>query len=189
MSAWSNLEVMLSIWFITITGIKPNRLAYAIFFSGKGFAARIDMLNAALEHGKQSRTVTPLLKEIILKALAYSNARNRMAHSYFDTPAEKGDRLLPGHSWYRDQPGLTLQDMLNASRNLSAFSTIIDDCWRGDGGRKRRGRPSPKLRRECLERLFQLPSEACSNEVSQKQRGRLRQLQAAERGLRKRAQK
>jgi len=185
MAGWSSVEVHLSIWFNTITGIMPKRLGRAIYFSGRSFTARSEMFAAALEHGKQPKQVTPLLKQILTKAISYASARNRLAHSYFGTLQDEEDRLRAGQEWDALHTGITKQELLNASQNFSNLASLITDAWAGNQGKARRGRPSPSVRAECLERLLLLPNEACSNELSQKQKGRLRQLQAAQRKARK----
>lgn len=186
MAGWSSVEVHLSIWFNTITGMMPKRLGRAIYFSGRSFTARSEMFAAALGHGRQPKAVTPLLREILAKAISYSSARNRLAHSFFGTLEGEDDRLRPGHSWDELHTGLTRRELLNASRNFSDLATLITDAWRGNRGRKYRGKPSPSVRAECHERLLRLPNEACSSELSQRQKGHLRQLEAAQRKAQRR---
>ena len=47
MSLWSNLERELALVFCRITGMKPD-MAARVFFSGRNFKTRIEMLAAAL---------------------------------------------------------------------------------------------------------------------------------------------
>ncbi len=80
MARWAQLENALYLWFSAATAMN-DAVGRAIFYSARGFAARAEMLEAAVEH---ATTLSPeqieFLKEAIKKARQYSGFRNKVAH-------------------------------------------------------------------------------------------------------------
>ena len=80
MTRWSQLETALFYWFAKITKM-PDGMSRAIFYSARGFAARAEMLEAAVANATE---LTPdqlkILKEALKKARSYSAFRNKVAH-------------------------------------------------------------------------------------------------------------
>ena len=168
MLQWSNLEVFLALWFRNLAMIPDWDMAFAIFFSARSFSGRADMLSAALEHSPDGPK-KQFLQEALLKAIAYNSVRNQLAHGVGPL-GDNYDTIVPGH---RLRKGGTLKlDGIKAFRqNVKVLRRTLHAYYRditGEDG----GLPLE----ECLERLRQLPNEACSSELSRKQKGRLRQL-------------
>ncbi len=80
LARWSQLETALYYWFERTTGMQ-DAMARAIFYGARGFFARAEMLDAAIEHAATlSPTETAFLREALKKAKSYSSFRNKIAH-------------------------------------------------------------------------------------------------------------
>jgi hypothetical protein len=172
MVQWSNLEIILALWFRAAAAMPVIDMAQAIFFSARSFQGRSEMLAAVIGIVPDDVEFKPLLQEGLLKAIGYNSVRNQIAHGTVhggqDATVRSGDKwLAPGD--------ITLEHLENAAANFAELRRILYQglmCFYKD---KKRGKPIP----ECLERLRRLPNEACSKEPSQRQRGRERQRQSA----------
>ena len=79
MAQWAKLERMLYYWFAYITRVE-DKMARAIFFSGRSFNARAEMLLAAIEHAQLSAGQIEFIKASHKRAWGYSGFRNTITH-------------------------------------------------------------------------------------------------------------
>jgi hypothetical protein len=80
LARWSQLETAFYYWFERTTGMQ-DAMARAIFYGGRGFFARAEMLEAAIEHATTlDPTQSAFLKEALKRAKGYSSFRNKIAH-------------------------------------------------------------------------------------------------------------
>lgn len=170
---WSNLEVLLATWFRKVALIPSWEMAYSIFFSARSFQGRADMFTAAIDHMPDDVFWKAFARDAILKAIAYSSARNQIAHGFvsFD---KSGNSTVSHPARYWLPGSITLNHLRAASDNFCELRRIL---WRAEKGltKLKGGKPLE----ECHELLRLLPNEACSTQPSRKQRGRERQRQAA----------
>lgn len=178
---WSNIEFVLAIWFRKIAMIPDWRGAYAVFFSARSFQGRSEMFGHALEHAKLPPELLTFLREGLAKAIAYNTVRNEIAHG-FVRPGDEGEEAKiakPGRYWHPGNIGLS--ELEAAAKNFyDLWHTLYDAHEHMVSAKsfKQRGLSLSA----SLERLRELPNEACSSALSRRQRGRLRQLQSALRG-------
>jgi hypothetical protein len=175
LAEWAVVEFRLCSWFQMAAGLTISR-AEAIFFSGRSFQTRAEMLSAALEHSKLNDAWTAFAEEALAKAITYSSYRNHIAHGQVERgPSKESDpdhwRLCKPHEW-REGEGVGRQSLANATENFFSLAEILSD------GAWLQARSYPPTA-EFLERLEALPNEAGSKSLSQKQRGRERQRKAA----------
>lgn len=80
LSSWARVERTLSYWFARLTRMNTS-MATAVFYSGRSFNARAEMLQAAIDRAKGLTSIeTEFIKEATKRAWAYSGFRNRIAH-------------------------------------------------------------------------------------------------------------
>jgi hypothetical protein len=118
---WSAIERAFYTWFASVSGMKEG-MARSIFYSGKSFNSRADMLEAAF--GNQSN-MPPLdldfIKASLKKARAYSAFRNSVVHG------EPTLDILHNYS-----PQADLQLILTQGKDFIGSSAItIDDLDAG----------------------------------------------------------
>ena len=97
---WANLERVLAIWFVRLSGM-PVRRASAVFYSAKNFSGRADMIEAVMPHSEMEQEYITCLKQSIKKARQYNSFRNSVAHGQsiygsFPRGAKKQFVLIPG---------------------------------------------------------------------------------------------
>src|SRR4051812_11114086 len=76
---WAGVEFRLCDWFQLASGLTIGR-GEAIFFSGRSFQTRAEMLSATLEYGKLDKLWTKFATDALDKAIAYNGFRNHIAH-------------------------------------------------------------------------------------------------------------
>lgn len=171
MMEWSRVEVMLGLWFGHLTNIRSWDMASAVFFSAKSFSGRAEMMQAALEHGTLNDETQEFLGAALLKAIAYNSFRNRLAHGI--APAGDNLALSEGKQWWK-AGDINLPKLEAARANFRELRRLLYKAHcHFDGS------ADPLPPSECLRQLRLLPNEPYSSELSQRQKGRLRQLQAA----------
>ncbi|RWD62318.1 MAG: hypothetical protein EOS36_15460 [Mesorhizobium sp.] len=171
---WSNVEDCLCEWFHYLSGMKYPQ-ARAVFFSARGFAARADMLSALLDFPDEKRFVLEFVRDSLNKSIGYSQVRNRLAHR------------IPVINTTNDQCHIVelheggAHPFLSGAPILGAHLTIISDNYAKLGRinrdawlltREKDSKERQERLQECHEKLLLLPSQADSNELSRKQRGR-----------------
>lgn len=162
MARWAQLENALYLWFSAATAMN-DAVGRAIFYSARGFAARAEMLEAAVEH---ATTLSPeqieFLKEAIKKARQYSGFRNKVAHGeprvhlYENEEGEK--RAIFSIDQGRHVPSsaesLSMEDLDQGADNIHTLSMLIIEMW--PPIRK----PTSKSPQECLSLVRALPNVA-----------------------------
>ena len=160
-AAWADLEDVLGHWFCGVAGV--NRFTgLAIFYSGRNFGTRADMLAAAIAHPQCADIEIPIIKTGLAVARRYSTFRNGMAHDrhvqFFggDIYFSKGDDVTKA---IRLGTAHTLADILQACANIKRLTHLIrgPDLWveQEQGWHERH-----------YELLLQLPKLAHSSEAS-----------------------
>lgn len=157
--AWADLEETLGHWFCAVAEIRRDT-GILIFYSGRNFSTRADMLSAALKKARVTRVETELVKAGLKVALRYSGFRNVIAHhTHFerygvgmmaDTPKNYVG-LDP-----TDRP-YTMQDMQQATANFLKLDELlsgVDLEYESEEGWQARH----------LAQVLQLPLEAYSSE-------------------------
>jgi len=79
LAAWGEIEYGLSLWFQVCTRLEYN-MAQNLFFSGRSFSTRSDLLFAALETANLDEKWKKVVVEGANKAGLHSATRNRLAH-------------------------------------------------------------------------------------------------------------
>jgi hypothetical protein len=163
MARWASLERSLYYWFRGSTGMQDG-MARAIFYGARGFGARAEMLEAAIEHATVlDPTQLAFIKEALKKARNYSAFRNKMAHgdpqpnlthsngnvtAIHYTIVQGSDPAAAG-----DKP-LSIEDLDTAAENITTLHYCIMDMipwFRAHG--------VPKSAEECLALVRGLPNQ------------------------------
>ncbi len=175
LAQWAELEYYLSLLFACAADL-TFQVAEAIFYSGRSFRSRADLLAAALTHSKLNPAWTDFVEGVLLKAVGYEGFRNQLAHRTFHPNAldDNGGpiewRLKEGNKW-NEPDGISASQVETACANFLALTNVIvyalHDIEKTEHPTKH------------LERLVLVPSEATSSQPSRKQLGRLRQQQAS----------
>lgn len=152
---WAMLEYALSLWFQRLTGMKPDMSA-AIFYSGRSFQTRKDLLLAALSKSDQPAEVNEFCKEAFKRAFAYSGTRNMIAHRMFVFDAAANVmRLHEGEEWWRGE-GLDIKALAAMGTAFGSLTGLLMDVLRPERCQ------SPATPQEGLSRLRSLASRALS---------------------------
>ena len=171
LAAWAEVEHQLSLWFGEVVGISAD-LAQDLFFTNKGFNARIELLKAALER-RPPPEWNYFLDEAVRRSVAYSAARNRLAHGTMHPNAlnELGhpvDWRLKEPAEWQQRVGLSFGAVDLIATNFKSLAAIIRE------GYVRHALEERSL--DCHRRLLHLPGVADSTEPNQKQTERLNRL-------------
>lgn len=168
---WADLEHVLSWWFHRLTRAADAAAGTnsALFYSGRSFQTRRDLLQAALDHHSpefrapglkeplDADTLT-FLREAFRLAFNYSNSRNRIAHRLvmFESNS-KTITLQEGDSWW-SKDGHTLADLRSMETNYRALKdalvTVLIPAMA----------EQPMTPQEALVRVRTMPREAHSNQ-------------------------
>lgn len=157
-AAWAELEDILGHFFCAVAGV--NRFTgLAIFYSGRNFGTRADMLAAALTKPQCADIEMPVITTGLAIARRYSSFRNAMAHDrhvqFFggDIYFSKGDDVPKA---IRGGTAHTLADIQQASTNIKRLTDLIrgPDLFIED---------EQGWHQRHLEQLLQLPKLAHSN--------------------------
>jgi hypothetical protein len=156
MAAWSRLELALSYWFHSIAGTNNLKSAEAIFYSGRSYQTRRDMLAAALATANLDEHTHTFLTAAFKKAARYSEARNHIAHRLFMSYDDKIDLFLQ-HPPHWDSPDVhTVSDLAEMAKNFDALGVLL---MRARQNRTHRGLP-PLTLQEALAQVRALPNQA-----------------------------
>lgn len=132
LSAWSQIENRLGWLFSALCNLSsgPNGMGSALFYSGRSFASRADLLDAAI----RANTTAPefqkaLFRAILKKARQFSAARNRIAHGFPSTLVGvgpyQGPKIREGDEiWLSD--GIDLKMLHIAADNFLELRGLID---------------------------------------------------------------
>jgi hypothetical protein len=170
LAAWGEIEYGLSLWFQVCTGLEYNT-AQNLFFSGRSFSTRSDLLFSALETATLDEQWYNFVVEGTNKANCHSAARNRLAHGLMH-PNRATDETLDWHikepAQWQGKDGYDRQQISTIAANFKTLSTILRLSFLTHQLKE----PPTRFFRQLLE----LPNEAYSTELSRKQKERLSQL-------------
>lgn len=184
LSHWALVEYYLSLLFGYASGLE-YLAAQEIFFSGRSFQSRGDLLSAALLSSKLSPEWRDYVAKVLLKAISYNGFRNQLAHNAFQPDARDDHgrpiewKLKPPYRW-NAKGGISASQIEIAASNFADFAWAIMDALIDIENK------TPPTAH--LEQLLRLPNEADSSQPSQKQLGRLRQLKASQRKSKRHSQ-
>jgi hypothetical protein len=165
MTRWAQLETTLYYWFGRVTTM-PEGMSRAIFYGARGFAARAEMLEAAIEHATVLKPEeTAVLKEGVKKARQYSTFRNKVAHGEprlnvkdLNNPQIHYTITQGKNTPNEKEEVITLEHLTAAASNIH---TLVD-CIRDTLPPLRTAKQNPKSPEECLAIIRSLPNEAQS---------------------------
>jgi hypothetical protein len=170
LAAWANIEWALAMWFKACTGLDYDT-AINLFFSGKSFNTRTDLLLVSMETAKIADAWREFIFAARKKALGYSSSRNVLAHGLVYPSGSESDERGHPTKWLvtepskRDEPGgIHYDDIVIIARNFDALSSLLRVSY------IYHTRAAPP--EEYLRQLHELPNEAGSTELSQKQKAR-----------------
>lgn len=185
---WAFLENRLSSWFALLSGV-PGATANDIFFTPQSFAGRADLVQVAIEHSTAPEQSRVFIVAALLKVRTYSQFRNRFVHGGIPTiDVSKQPRIprIPNTygSLVRDtlSSGITAGDLMCAAKNFAILGALMTSA-EFEHDLNQNPDPPPLDRTplpELLRRVEQLPNEPWLDKPSQRQLGRERQLQAAQ---------
>jgi hypothetical protein len=133
-ACWSRVEDSIYSWFELLTGM-PDDMSRAIFYSGKGFMARADMVEAAIQADKKrSPQQIEFIKEALKKARTYSSFRNAIVHGnpLPTLTIESGPDVVEiqysigqAKSRYKAESDVTLEHLGVAGQNFTKLSRYM----------------------------------------------------------------
>jgi hypothetical protein len=160
LARWAELEGSLYNWFAHTTGMSDG-MARAIFYGARGFAARSEMLEAAIEHATiLSPAEVAFLKEAMKKARGYSGFRNKIAHgeprlNVIEKPDDTSLHytLVQGkHKPSLTEPTITVEELSTPANNIHLLAKCIRDMLPEK-------HPNAEPPEECLALVLGLPTE------------------------------
>jgi hypothetical protein len=161
MRMWSGVERALYEWFQRATGM-PDPMARGIFYGARGFSARAEMLESALEHTKN---LTPeqmtFVKEAVKKARQYSGFRNKVAHGeprltvVHSQPVTAHYVIVQGQDRPSPDEFLSIADLDRATERIHTLQRCATEMhpWLRE---RNKNLLSPE---ECLARVRALPNQ------------------------------
>jgi len=133
-ACWARVEDAVYSWFALLTRM-PDEMSRAIFYSGKGFMARADMIEAAiLADKKRTPQQIEFIKEAIKKARTYSVVRNKIVHGNpMPTLTVEGGpdvvdinyTISQAKSLYRKESDISLEQLGVAGQNFTKLSRYM----------------------------------------------------------------
>lgn len=131
MARWSGLEHSFVDLFARLTGME-HRMAHAVFFSGRNFVTRADLIRGAIDATTAHSEIAEFAKGALKRALQYSAFRNALAHGVLTVVPHIGSPLdgqpvvmeSTGFRLMEDAP-TTITDMRNAATNFTAFTVLV----------------------------------------------------------------
>ena len=162
LASWAKIEDQMSAMFSILCGLSPvSGMGIALFFSGRSFATRQDLINAAIRNSPHAdEDQQTLFRALVKKAKRYSTARNHIAHGipvslYSDEGPYEGVRIKEGEGVWDHGGGLGVDELAMAETNFDILFGIMQDAVHGP-------------REGCLERVQELPNDAlCLNSPNQ----------------------
>ena len=170
LASWGEIEYGLSLWFQVCTGLEHNA-AQNLFFSGRSFSTRSDLLFAALETANLDEKWHKVVVEGANKAGLHSATRNRLAHGLMHPNRSTDDKMdwkIKEPAQWQGKDGYSHQQISVIAANFKSLSTILRHSFLAHELKE----PPTGFFRQLLE----LPNEAYSSELSRKQKERLSQL-------------
>jgi hypothetical protein len=167
LSRWAGLEETLCTIFCDLCGLHPDEpMGKALFYSGRSFTARADLLSAAIRTCALGEPEKALLRAILKRARQYSTARNAIAHG---VPTHFSRKRFAYQGWRIKEPeqtwelgGIGIDQLKEAEMNFLGLSIICHEAnmdalrpprrWR----RKKRLKPTEWY----LEQVQELPNSA-----------------------------
>jgi hypothetical protein len=138
-------------------------MSRAIFYSGKGFMARADMVGAAIQADKKlNQQQITFIKEALKKARAYSYFRNKIVHGnpLPTLTIENGPDVVEiqysigqAKSQYKTEHDVTLDHLGVAGQNFTKLSQYMSAALPSTAAK----RAKPLV--ECLALVLALPSQ------------------------------
>lgn len=157
--AWATLEYVLSMWFRELAGMQNNNAAFMssrLFYSGRSFQTRRDLLRAALEETELDADTVAFFRAALKLSTTYSADRNRIAHRVFvQHRSPDVIRLHEGGILFDLADGTTITELQNMTANLGRLKRILLSCLP-----RHRNRVPPA---EALRQLAELPTQAFSS--------------------------
>jgi hypothetical protein len=156
LAAWAHIELALNLWFIELTGM-DGLMSSAVFYSGRSFQTRKDMLFASLLHTKQKTDSIEFMRAALKKAAAYSGARNQIAHRNVYFNKTKQAMILQEGEKFLTDDGINPEELLNMMDNFNALGDVLLNVLFPE---QRTNSMSPG---EGLARVRELPNRASDN--------------------------
>ncbi len=162
LSQWATLEETLGEIFNRLCNFEEwHGMGPALFYSGRSFATRADLLSAAIRTAKVSADLTDLLRGILKKARQLSTSRNTIAHGVPTHYAESG---LPYQGWRIKSGeetwspgGVSIDELKIARENYRELAVIGSYAFSILNRSRRKGLKPPQ---EYLAQVQALPSDA-----------------------------
>ncbi|MBZ0148402.1 MAG: hypothetical protein K8F62_12805 [Pseudorhodoplanes sp.] len=131
MAEWASVERALYYWFLGITGMRDG-MARAIFYSGRSFNARAEMLQSAIGSAyRQSEAEVTFIKAALKKAWSYSGFRNNIAHGEPMLNVAGANEIfytiVQGKRIGMSEPSVAIEDMETAAENFSKLKQLLID--------------------------------------------------------------
>lgn len=169
LSYWATLEENLCGMFCDLCGLDPDGDAGpAIFFSGRSFATRADLLSAAIRTSELGETEKALFRAILKKARQFSTARNAIAHGVPTNFKKSGNpyqgwRIKEGERTW-EEGGIGIDQLRQAEANFRLLIAVsVEVCLALFPKKRRKAVPLETY----LERVQALPNNAYSLEEAQ----------------------
>jgi hypothetical protein len=162
LAAWARLEQTLGQLFCVLCGFDPdNQLGRELFFSGRSFQTRADLLSAALRVSETPEEVKAVVRAVRKKARDYSGSRNAIAHGYpshsiFPNIEWQGWRIKEGEQSHLPG-GIGIEELKAAKSNFWQLEWAAESATSLVRNHQR-GYPQPP--EEHLERVQALPPNA-----------------------------
>lgn len=165
---WAGIEQSLCALFVKLCGFDPDhQMGPALFFSGRSFSTRVDLLLAAIRTAALDEAKRDLLRAVLKKARQYSVARNAIAHGVPNHYAHEGNDYqgwrIKEHERAWELGGIGIEQLAEAERNFMELNCI---CWMVSdhiGAKRRKNQLKPT--EWYLERVQSLPNHAYSAEA------------------------
>jgi hypothetical protein len=170
---WARVEEGLGGIFCVLCGFDQHEgMGPALFYSGRSFATRADLLSAAIRTADISTEHTELLRAVLRKSRQFSTARNQIAHGvpvhFIETKTPyQGWRIKGGEELWHPG-GVSLQDLINANANFKDLSVL---CVEAEQSLFKRCGKRPPLS-EYLARVHALPNDAFLREEGPTEEGK-----------------
>ena len=156
LASWAQVEDQLCVGFCLMLNQPPfGGFARALFFSGRSFASRADLMSAAIAHGNVEEVAKPVWKALLKKARQFSAARNAIAHGvpvslHIDLAPYEGIKIKEGVGTW-DEGGINVSQLAEAEGNFDKLNSMIHAAA---------FRQTPF--EECLSQVESLPNAAFS---------------------------
>ena len=158
LASWAVIEDALCTAFCLCCKMNPmSQMGRSLFFSGRSFATRADLLSAAIPHSPFDASHQALLKALLKKARQFSSSRNAIAHGipinlHTESEAYSGVKVKEGQAAW-EAGGIGIDKLAEAEVNFDRLSAIIERAaWPRD------------RHEEYLRQVQELPNAAFARE-------------------------